>query len=64
MFFTFPENARWDAVGQAVEFGSRLANTKGWSGCRDASSNAYYRRARPPNVVLRPITYSGHGSRR
>jgi len=21
MFFTFPENARWDAVGQAVEFG-------------------------------------------
>ena len=25
MFFTFPENARWDAEVQAVEFGSKSA---------------------------------------
>jgi len=27
MFFTFPEDARWNAERQAVELGSRSANT-------------------------------------
>ena len=29
MFFTFPENARWDAVGQAVEFGVEVGKYQG-----------------------------------
>jgi hypothetical protein len=29
MFFTFPENARWDAVGQAVEFGVEVGEYQG-----------------------------------
>jgi hypothetical protein len=38
IFFTFPEDARWNAERQAVEFGSRSASTKVWSGCRGACS--------------------------
>ena len=29
MFFTFPENARWDAVGQAVEYGVEIGEYQG-----------------------------------
>ena len=29
MFFTFLENARWDAVGQAVEFGVEIGEYQG-----------------------------------
>jgi|SRR6516164_5938183 hypothetical protein len=29
MFFTFPENARWDAAGQAVEFGVEIGEYQG-----------------------------------
>ena len=32
MFFTFPEDARWNAERQVVEFGVRSANIKAWSG--------------------------------
>ena len=33
MFFTFPEDARWNAERQAVELGSSSESTKAWSGC-------------------------------
>ena len=29
MFFTFPENARWDVVGQAVVFGVEIGEYQG-----------------------------------
>jgi hypothetical protein len=29
MFFTFPENARWDAERQAVEFGVEIGEYQG-----------------------------------
>ena len=29
MFFTFPENARWDSEGQAVEFGVEIGEYQG-----------------------------------
>ena len=29
MFFVFPENARWDAVGQAVKFGVEIGEYQG-----------------------------------
>ena len=29
MFFTFPENARWDAARQAVEFGVEIGEYQG-----------------------------------
>jgi len=29
MFSTFPENARWDAAGQAVEFGVEIGEYQG-----------------------------------
>ena len=44
MFFTFPEDARWNDERQAVEFGVELASTKGCPG--------------PTARVLPPITGS------
>jgi hypothetical protein len=38
---TFPEDARWGAERQAVEFGVQMASTAVWSGSRGASSNDY-----------------------
>ena len=60
MFFTFPENARWDAAGQAVEFGVEIGE---YQGVVRVPRRVYQRllpAARHPNVVLRPIIYSGH----
>jgi hypothetical protein len=64
MFSTFPEDARWNAERQAVEFGvERSANTAAWSGCRGAYSNAYCRNGPRPSAALRRTTSSGPGSR-
>jgi hypothetical protein len=60
MFFTSPENARWDAAGQAVEFGIEIGE---YQGVVRVPRRVYQRllpAARHPNVVLRPIIYSGH----
>jgi hypothetical protein len=39
--FTFPENVRWNAERQAVEFGiERSASTEGWFGSSGGSSSA------------------------
>jgi hypothetical protein len=35
MFFTFPEDARWNAERQAVEFGSRSLNVLLTAGAYD-----------------------------
>jgi hypothetical protein len=41
MFFTFPDDARWNAERQAVEFGVEMASTTAGSGCRGACFSAY-----------------------
>ena len=40
MFFTFPEDARWNAEGQAVEFGVEIGEYRGVMRCRGAVPNA------------------------
>jgi hypothetical protein len=51
MFFTFPENARWNAERQAVEFGvERSASTTAWSGSRGACSSGCSRSGHPRAV--------------
>jgi hypothetical protein len=42
MFFTFPEDAHWNAERQVVEYGSRSASTRAWSGSRGACSGCCY----------------------
>jgi hypothetical protein len=62
MFFTFPEDARWNAEQQAVEFGSRSASTAVWPGSRGACSNAYCLNGHPRAVrrsVLSPASPVG-----
>ena len=63
MFFTFPENARWDAAGQAVEFGVEIGEYQGVVRVPRRVFQRLLPESPTPNVVLRPITYSGHGSR-
>ena len=46
LFFTFPEDARWNAERQAVEFGVEIGEDRGVV-CRGASSVAPTRAARP-----------------
>jgi hypothetical protein len=43
MFFTFLEDACWNAEQQAVEFGVEIGSTRAWSGRRGADFNAYCR---------------------
>ena len=62
MFFTFPEDARWNADRQAVEFGSGSENTAAWSGSRGACSSACCRSGQSRNGASKPITYNEHGS--
>jgi hypothetical protein len=62
MFFTFPEDARWNAERQAVEFGSSSAGTKAWSGSHGACFNTGYRNGPLPSGVLKRTNYSEPGS--
>ena len=48
MFFTFPEDAHWNADRQAVEFGVEIGEYRG--GCSDA----YFQCGPPPSVASRP----------
>jgi hypothetical protein len=66
MFFTFPEDARWNAERQAVEFGVEIGEY-GWSGCRDAYFSARSRRRPPRGCVeayyLQRIRFEGIAER-
>jgi hypothetical protein len=62
MFFTFPEDARWNADRQAVEFGVEIGEYRAWSGSRGACSSAYYPSGQPRNGASKPITYNERGS--
>jgi hypothetical protein len=63
MFFTFPEDAHWNAEQQAVEFGVEIGSTAASSGFRGACSNAYSRSGPPLSGASRRTTSSGPGSR-
>jgi hypothetical protein len=55
MFFTFPEDARWNAERQAVEFGVVIGEYEAWSGSRGACFNAYCRSGLLPSGALKRI---------
>ena len=61
MFFTFPEDARWNAEQQAVEFGVEIGEYR--CGFRSAYFNACCLNGPPPSGASRRTTSSGPGSR-
>jgi hypothetical protein len=64
MFFTFPEDARWNAERQSVEFGGRDRRIpRRGHGPRGACSIACFPGGRPPSCASKPPTSSGPGSR-
>ena len=62
MFFTFPEDARWNAQRQAVEFGVEIGEYRVVVRVRGACSSACYRSGQPRNGASKPTTYNEHGS--
>jgi hypothetical protein len=56
VFFTFPEDTRWNAERQAVEFGSRSASTAAWSRSHGGSFSAYSVSRPPPGRAWRSTT--------
>jgi hypothetical protein len=63
MFFTFPEDARWNAERQAVEFGVEIGEYRGVVRVpRRVFQRLLPERLRP-NDALKPTTSSGPGSR-
>ena len=63
MFFTFPEDARWNAERRAVEFGAEIGEYLGVVRGRGAYSGGFCPSGPRPSGVSRPTTYSGPGSR-
>jgi hypothetical protein len=62
MLSSFPEDARWNAYRQAVEFGVEIGEYRGVE-YRAVYSNAYCRRGPPLSVASRRTTSNGPGSR-
>ena len=63
MFFTFPEDARWNAEQQAVEFGVEIGEYRGMVRVRGAYSNACFPSGPPPSAASRRTISNGPGSR-
>ena len=63
MFFTFPENANWNADRQAVEFGIEIGNTWAPSGSAGACFSIYSRIAQRPSGAWRVTIFIAPGSR-
>ena len=63
MFFTFPEDARWNADLQAVEFGVEIGEYRGGSRSRSVCSNGSCPTGPPRSVASRRTTFSEPGSR-
>jgi hypothetical protein len=53
LFFTFPEDAHWNADRQAVEFGVEIGECTGFPG---AYSDGYRRGDYRPSGALNPTT--------
>jgi hypothetical protein len=63
MFFTFPEDATWNADRQAVEFGVGVGEYGGIVRVGPARLSAATRTARLPSGAWRATISIGHGSR-
>jgi hypothetical protein len=62
MFFTFPEDARWNAEQLAVEFGVEIGEYRGIVRV-PRCSNGYFPSGPRPRSASRPTISSGPGSR-
>jgi hypothetical protein len=63
MFLTFPQDARWNAERQAVEFGVEIASTVAWSGSRGACFSGCSPSGPHPSGASKPPTSNEPGSR-
>ena len=63
MFFTFPENAHWNAERRPWSSGSRSGSTAAWSASPDARFSACYRSDPPASDASRRTTSSAPSSR-
>ena len=63
MFFTFPEDARWNAERQAVEFGVEIGEYHGVLRVPRRVFQRLLSEKLTPSGASRPITYSEPGSR-
>jgi hypothetical protein len=62
MLFTLPEDARWNAERQAVEFGVEIGEYRVGSGPRGACSKGCAGTAHPRAVRLMPAAANGPAS--
>ena len=62
MFFTFPEDARWNADRQAVEFGVDIGEYRGVVRVPRRVFQRLLRTGQPRSGASKPITYNEHGS--
>ena len=63
MFFTFPEDARWNTEQQAIEFGVEIGEYRGVVRVPLRVFQRLLPERPTPNGVSKPTTYSGPGSR-
>ena len=62
MFFTFPEDARWNAERQVVEFGVEIGEYQGVVRIPRRVFQRLLPEGRPQSDASKHITYSGHAS--
>jgi hypothetical protein len=58
MFFTFPEDARWNAERQAVEFGVGIGEYEGVVRLSRRVFQCLLPKSPTPSVVSKPTTFS------
>ena len=63
MFFTFPQDAHWNAEQQAVEFGVEIGEYRGVVRVPRRCSSGYYRSDLPLSAVSRRTISSEPASR-
>jgi hypothetical protein len=63
MFVTFPEDARWNAERQAVEFGVEIGEYRGVVRVPRRVFQRLLPDGQPPSAASRRLTPSGPGSR-
>ena len=63
MFFTFPQDAHWNAEQQAVEFGVEIGEYRGVVRVPRRCSSGYYRSDLPLSAVSRRTTSNERGLR-
>ena len=61
MFFSFPEDARWNDEQQAMEFGVEIGEYRGLVRVPRRVFHASYRSAQPPSGASKRITCNARG---